>query len=186
MAEIQSEPQMRRGRGRPSRQTIATSNIERAHEIIREESIIRETAGVAVEVGGRKITRENRRRLGEMRGKLEADQRPGYARQWFNDRDSRIADVTEAGYTHVLDASGTPISKVVGSGQNGGLVAYLMEIPQAWRDDDDADMRRRIDDTERGLMRGQDLGGNFTGDDANTTYVGSHKGGMSLKHGPLR
>ena len=63
--------------------------------------------------------------------KMTATAQPGYHLHWFNDRPGRIDRAKLAGYEHILDAKGQPISMVVDTqpGVGGGMLAYAMEIP---------------------------------------------------------
>jgi hypothetical protein len=63
--------------------------------------------------------------------KMTATAQPGYHLHWFNDRPGRIDRAKLAGYEHILDGKGQPISMVVDTqpGVGGGMLAYAMEIP---------------------------------------------------------
>lgn len=98
-----------------------------------------------------------RKPLGRQYQKLDNSERPGFHRHWFNDDDKgRVKDALEAGYTHVLDNEGKPMSRVVSRREGGGgLLAYRMEIPIDWyRQDQDekvAARRQRQQDMQRGV-----------------------------------
>lgn len=81
--------------------------------------------------------RPARKPFGSMQQKLAYPERPGYHRHWFNDSPGRIIAAHEAGYEHVKDNEGKPVSRIVGTAEGGGpLVAFIMEIPQEWYDED--------------------------------------------------
>ena len=92
---------------------------------------------------------------------LKAPVRKGFHRRFFNDVDDRIARAEDAGYNFVKgdvptgdksvgDGSkkGSCVTKSVG----GGRVAYLMEIPQEYYDEDQKAKQDEIDETERGMI----------------------------------
>jgi len=83
-----------------------------------------------------KPTRRRRAAVGGFALKLDAPQRPGFVRRWFNDDGNRIAQAQELAYDHVTDpnikssSSDTRTSRLVGTKANGEpLRAYLMETP---------------------------------------------------------
>ena len=98
-----------------------------------------------------------RKPFGALEQRMVAPQRPGYYRYWFNDDPGRIVRAKEAGYEHVMDDdNGQPISRVVGrSAQHGGLLAYLMEIPQTWYDEDMAAQQAERDAKMREIREGK-------------------------------
>jgi len=100
--------------------------------------------------------------------KLKWAKRPGFHRHWFNDDGKgRIADAKRAGYDHVLDDRGSPVSRVVGvSAQGGGLTAFLMETPQKWHDLSLAAQQKRIDGIDADI-----LGGDIGRKDGDERYV---------------
>jgi hypothetical protein len=62
---------------------------------------------------------------------------PGFRLYWFNDVPGRLLRAKRAGYEHVEDGHGKPVSLVVGKGEkSGGLIAYLMKLPIEWYEDD--------------------------------------------------
>lgn len=94
------------------------------------------------------------------RNVLRADEREGFHRRFFNDKDDRIARAEAAGYVkvrgnvstgdpHVGDSSkkGSCVTKSVG----GGMKAYLMELPQEFYDEDQKVKQDAIDETEKGM-----------------------------------
>lgn len=101
-------------------------------------------------------TEKVRKPLGQMRQKLDNSQRTGFHRHWFNDDKDRIQAALDAGYAHVLDNEGKPMSRVVGSKKEGGaLTAYRMEIPiEFWQQDQDEKItsrRARQEAMQRGV-----------------------------------
>ena len=108
---------------------------------------------------GRRISRENRRGFGNQGQKLAAPTREGYFRYWFNDTPGRVIGAQESGYTHVVDpATGKNMSVVVGTQPNGDpLFAYLLEIPQEWRDDDMAALEEKNIANEEAIKSGPDV-----------------------------
>lgn len=124
----------RRGPGRPTNAEIAARDAQQAQE------------GPAKRV---------RKPFGGRRQKLAYDQRPGYHRHWFNDVLDRIREAEEAGYEHVKDSAGKNVSRIVGSSAKGdGIVAYLMEIPIEWYQEDQAAKAARVDEVEQSMRRG--------------------------------
>lgn len=83
--------------------------------------------------------------------------RPGFHRHWFNDDDrGRVARAQKAGYTHVLDEDGKPVSMPVGVREGGGaLRAYLMEIPQEWFQEDQAAGQKLVDEIDEAIYGGR-------------------------------
>lgn len=98
--------------------------------------------------------------FGSARQKLVATERPGYHRRWFNDDGRRIDDAKNAGYTFVTDTrTGEPTKSTVGvAKQGGGLVAFLMEIPIEFFNEDqsakDVKLRQFDQDIRRGAGPG--------------------------------
>jgi len=100
--------------------------------------------------------RPTRKPFGSMSLKLEYPVRPGFHRHIFNDIPGRIARAQEAGYEHVKDDKGNPISRVVGTAEGGGaLTGFLMEIPEEWYQADMKVERDQIDAKEETMRRGK-------------------------------
>ena len=79
------------------------------------------------------VTRDTRKPFGAMEQKLYWPKRPGYHRHWFNDTPGRIDAALQAGYAHVTGRDEKPVCRVVGKREGGGgLMGYLMEIPEEW------------------------------------------------------
>lgn len=97
----------------------------------------------------------NRKPFGAHEQRLAAPNRPGYFRYWFNDEPGRIERAIEAGYDHVKDADGRPINRVVGkTGAGSGLIAYLMECPEEFYNEDMAAAQQERDATMAAIRRG--------------------------------
>ena len=84
---------------------------------------------------------------------LDTPVREGFRRYWFNDVPGRIQSALKGGYDFVTedtllgdnpnsnitetDPGGTRVSRVVGTNtDNSARVAYLMEIPEEWYNED--------------------------------------------------
>lgn len=94
--------------------------------------------------------------MGTRQLRLAGEQRPGFYRRWLNDVPGRIERARRAGYTHVKDANGRPISTPAGTGdQGGGMRAYLMELPDALRAEDLAEKDRVNAEIEAAVNRGK-------------------------------
>ena len=102
-------------------------------------------------------TERVRKPLGSQRQKLDSSPIPGFHCHWFNDDDKgRIKDALEAGYEHIKDESGKPVSKIVGTKSQGGpLIAYRMKLPtEWWQQDQNAKVvarRSRQESMQRGV-----------------------------------
>lgn len=96
-----------------------------------------------------------RQPFGAQHQKLLAPARPGFRRYWFNDEPGRVQRALGAGYAHVK-TDGRNTSKVVGrNGDNTAKVAYLMEIPQRWFDEDVAAQQAKIDEIDAAIKGGE-------------------------------
>jgi hypothetical protein len=94
--------------------------------------------------------------FGSFELKLDLPPRPGFHRHWFNDKPGRIERAELAGYTHVCDASGKPISRPVGVRDGGGaLHAFVMEIPQELYDEDFLRAQARVNDIDASIRQGK-------------------------------
>jgi len=106
----------------------------------------------------RPARRALRKPFGARDQKLAYAGRPGYHRHWFNDEPGRVDRAAEAGYTHVKDEqSGKNVQTVVGTARGGGpLLAFLMEIPEEWYQEDmaanDALVLERKQEIETGQL----------------------------------
>lgn len=116
-----------------------------------------------------KEARSNSGALGEQ--KLVAPTREGFYRRWINDDGNRLADKLNKGYDFVRKGSagtenvfttdpGDRISQLVGlTKTNDPMRAYLMEIPEGWRNEDQEQRedRRRVQDEQ---LKRAAVGGN--------------------------
>lgn len=109
----------------------------------------------------RRARRDSRKPFGAHVQKLAYPKREGYHRHWFNDTPGRIMSAIEAGYEHVLDpVTGQKVSRPVGVNEAGGaLIAYIMEIPQEWYNEDMAKQQAEIDEREHAMRHGADSEG---------------------------
>ena len=121
--------------------------------------------------------RPARKPFGGLSLKLDYPNREGFHRHWFNDVPGRIARAQEAAYEHVKDASGKPVSRIVGTAEGGGaLTAFLMEIPEELYQLDMKAEQDVIDDKEEMIRRGA-----LDKQEGDNRYVPSQ--GISIKHG---
>lgn len=119
--------------------------------------------------------RPERKPFGSMQLKLAHEIRPGFHGHWFNDTPGRVQRAQEAGYEHVKDKDGKPMSRVVGTAEGGGaLVGFLMEIPEEWYKADMKIEQAQIDEKEEMIRRGKL-------DKPENGYVGAQ--GISIRHG---
>lgn len=97
-----------------------------------------------------------RKPFGNMAQKLNAPQRKGYHRHWFNDVLDRIEQAKAAGYAHVIEeGSRKPMKRVVGTAKGGGaLTAYLMEIPIEWFEEDMRNGQKAVDEIDEAIRGG--------------------------------
>jgi len=100
---------------------------------------------------------EDRQPFGSFVQKLAVPPIEGMHQHWFNDEPGRVDTAKAAGYTHVLDATGKPKSRVVD--KTTGMLGYLMKTPQEWHDYDLAQSQAKIDEFEDSLRRGADNNG---------------------------
>lgn len=134
----------RRGPGRPP-------NPHRVEEAARAEA-----ARQAAEAAEQMPTRRIRAPFGSQVQKLSLKPREGFHRHWINDEPGRIAQALKGGWTHIKDDDGSPLSRIVNPATNG-RIAYAMEIRQEWYDEDMAEERKKVDDIENSIRRGQNL-----------------------------
>lgn len=82
--------------------------------------------------------------------------RPGFHYHIFNDHPGRIEAALRAGYKHVTDEKGRPISTVVGVSQFGDAqTGYLMEIPEEWFRADMAAAQKEVDEVDQVILGGK-------------------------------
>lgn len=160
----------RRGPGRPSNAEIAA----RAAAVDPTPA----AQGAGDEMARR---RANRKPFGSHVQKLAYPPRPGYHRHWFNDDEGRPQLAQEAGYEFVNDqAKNEPISRVVGLTKAGQpMLAYLMEIPQEWYDEDMQRQYEKTRELERSIRRGDVIAGKSAQDSDAAFYPTAQ--GRSIK-----
>lgn len=99
--------------------------------------------------------RIDRKPFGTQTPKLPSRPRPGYVQRIFNDEPGRIDRAKVAGYTMVLGTDGKPITHIVDKRYDGGgLVGYLMEIPEQFYNEDFAAKMEALDETDRAIYGG--------------------------------
>lgn len=96
---------------------------------------------------------ERRLRFGDPVTRLElpGGARQGYVPRWINDKPGRIDFAKKCGYEHIKDEKGAPISRVVDN--TTGLLAFAMEVPKKFYDEDFIAKQRREDETESAILR---------------------------------
>lgn len=134
------------GRSREARQARTTETLA---DIPLPDAVSGEEEG--------KVTRSTRKPFGSQTQKLAFPQREGFHRHWFNDTPGRIDSAKEAGYVHVKDpVTGQNVQRVVGTTAQGtALMAFIMEIPKEWWDEDMAVYAKAADEKEESIRRGQ-------------------------------
>jgi hypothetical protein len=101
--------------------------------------------------------RKARTPFGMYRTKLNAEQRPGFKRRWFNDDQGRIQRAEEAGYVVVMDdVTKKPRTQVAGNHKNGEVMfAVLMEIPEEFWNEDFEAKQESLNEVDRSIMMGR-------------------------------
>lgn len=103
----------------------------------------------------RKMDKSTRKPFGSQDQKLAYPERPGFHRHWFNEVPGRIDSALEAGYTHVLNKEGIKVNQVVGVANSGQpLVAWLMELPQDWYEEDMKRQQQVVDEKDSAIRQG--------------------------------
>jgi len=103
---------------------------------------------------------ESRNRL-TVEGKVD---RVNFVQRWVNDVDDRIPRFKAAGYEFVnndgisvgddtVDYRSTTDTSIVRKGVGGGKVAYLMQIPREWYEEDQAKKQARVDEIEDAMVQ---------------------------------
>lgn len=99
--------------------------------------------------------------------KLQAPERKGFVRRWFNDLGNRLADAGEFAYDYVTDKgvqSSDPssrISRLVGTKATGEpLRAYLMETPDELYAEGVTEREQIHSQVDQAIVKG----GDFTGE----------------------
>lgn len=104
--------------------------------------------------------------LGQRRSKLRVPQRDGFVRRWVNEVPGRIADALAGGYAHVLDKAGKAMEMYVGTAERGGgQIAYLMEIPVEFAEEDNRLKQESLDEVDKAIY-----GGTFDAEDDDARY----------------
>lgn len=107
--------------------------------------------------------------LGRRSPNLAAPARAGFYRRWFNDTAGRIQDALGAGYTHVM-RDGSKWSRAVGTRDTahggGGLLAYLMELPNEYYNADFEAKQESLDAVDNQMYNGT-----FKADPGDNRYV---------------
>jgi hypothetical protein len=99
--------------------------------------------------------RPQRKPFGSSTQKLAYEGRTGYHRHWFNDIPGRLQQAAEAGYKIIKDKGGKEVARPVGIYDNGvALLAYLMEIPEEWYQEDIAKQQSSLDEMDAAIKRG--------------------------------
>lgn len=101
-------------------------------------------------------TAERKQRI-PMNGKrlrLDAPKREGFYSRWINDDVGRLQEAQEAGYDFRLDPTNSDSSdsrtwRHVG----GGKRAYLMDLPEEYRNEDVLEAQASIDRKEAAILR---------------------------------
>ena len=123
-----------------------------------------------------------RRPFGTWDQKLNYPSREGFHRHWFNDEPGRIIRAREAGYEQVHDEEGRPVCTVVGIGRGGqALVAYLMELPLQFYQEDMAAQETVVHDLLAQIGRGEFA--KPPGADGSLRYAGSERGDIKIETG---
>jgi hypothetical protein len=100
--------------------------------------------------------RQQRVPFGTLEQRLKDRARPGYRGYIFNDTPGRIERARLAGYTHILDVEGKPVSQIVGTASGGGpLHAYAMEIPEEDFRQDFLAEQAKLDAIDHSIHQGQ-------------------------------
>ena len=122
-------------------------------------------------MANKKAERKKRTPLGVPRQKLAVTGRQGYKRRWINDRDGRIQQALEGDYQFVAkdgaefkdkdaatrnESINDAVSRTV---DPDGTKAYLMEIPTAYYNADQAEKQKVIDEQENAIFNGEDSHG---------------------------
>ena len=145
-------------------------------DIPAEEMREQEPEVAAVRADGDPLVRRdpNRPLFGQRKPRLAVPERPGFVRHWFNEVPGRIDLAMSVGYAHVKDRTGKPVQTNVGTGERGGgLLAFLMEIPRQFYDEDFAAKQAGPDEVDRALKRGD-----YKTEPGDRRYVAGPKSGI--------
>ena len=137
------DEQVKRGPGRPSHAEIAARHDYDGDNYLTESPAARRRQSLRVP-------------FGTMGQKLAYEAREGFHRHWTNDTPGNVAARLSGGYEHVKDKEGKPVSAVVGTLEGGGpLIAYLLEIPNEWYEEDIRKQQEEVDRRVDALKRGE-------------------------------
>ena len=157
------------------------NNEQESVEVVQELKPVKTTDKYAIAAQRRKAARQKMERTGAFHGqKLYSSQKPGFYRRWVNDSENRLDRAQDSGYTFVsedCDAEstdlGTRVSRRVGTDKNGNPInAYLMEIPEEFRNEDLALKEQKIRKTEQSIRHG--TYGDGVGKDGHHYYPNKH------------
>lgn len=102
-----------------------------------------------------RVSGKVRKPFGTVESKLAWPPIPGFELRWFNDSPGRIERAKEAGYEHVLNDKGQPVTQTVGVAERGGgLSGFLMKIPKEFYDADFATKQGAVDQIDEAIYRG--------------------------------
>jgi hypothetical protein len=90
--------------------------------------------------------------VGLRRSKLYAPQRPGFHRRWVNDLPGRVEVFMNGGWD-MVSKDGKPWMSNVS--QSEKMMAYLMEIPDEFYNEDFAAKQEALDETDFAIYRGR-------------------------------
>lgn len=163
-ASVGAEPQHKEDKPLVSATAEVQKDIEEKAKRIEES---RQVDGRTSRAGETKTGRAKRgkdRVPLHMRNRVVADKRPGFMRRFFNDVPGRIQAALDAGWDFVYkdgtevtgDHSGTQEGGDLGSRVSkpggGGIVMYLMEIPEELYREDQLAKQRLVDASESDML----------------------------------
>ena len=123
------------------------------------------------QIAAKKKARSKRIPIGTQRLKLDVKPKEGYCRRWFNDKDNRLSQAAEGGYSFVeadnfehthedLSNRNEAISSYVSKAVGGeGAKIYLMEIKEEHYLEDQKAKEQHIKAKEQNLRNGSDKNG---------------------------
>lgn len=172
MSYEHNSPGPQRGPGRPRNQTVPLRATGVDHNPPPPVQQAREPVEVTIETADGPVKRRRRASVGGHALKLDAPNRPGFKRRWFNDDGNRLADAHELGYDHVHETNvqstdvGSGVSRLVGTKANGEpLRAYLMETPDELYAEGMAEKEARNRLVDDSIAAGRDSTGQMSSHD---------------------
>lgn len=109
--------------------------------------------------------RRKRTPLGSVEQKMARKPSPGMVGRWINDVNDRIARALRGDWKHVMESTGIdgeekkPVSMVVGTKEDGTpMVAYYMEIPREFYEEDQAAKLEQVDRIDDAIRHGTTAG----------------------------